>query len=103
MDHLCCCGLNDRIKAAEQIVTSRVVQSHTEPEPVNIGLNTGSREEVRGVIGVKVTNNHPGSVGKRPSAFAKCQVSMLTPGISSGSLNLNWKWYRLTRLPRSST
>ena len=49
MDHFCCCGLNDCIKAADKIVTTRVVQSHPEPESVNIGFNTVYREEVCGV------------------------------------------------------
>ena len=46
-----CCikSLNDCIEAAEQIVTTSVVQSLPEPEPVSISLITVYREEVCGV------------------------------------------------------
>ena len=46
MDHFCYCGLNDCIEAADQIMTTRVVQGHPESQPINISLNTVYCEEV---------------------------------------------------------
>ena len=49
IDHFCYCGLNGCIETAEQIVTTRAVQSHPKPEQVSIRSNTFYRERVHDV------------------------------------------------------